>query len=302
MILQREHRVLRQNFIFYLVGVLVVLGAKYYYSQADCDSLLWILAPTTHWVELLSGIPFTYISGTGYVNHRLRLLIAPACSGVRFMIITFATLVFSFVHSIASLQGFPASKASLRIVKGLGWIAVSIFFSWIFTVFVNGLRIITAIYLPQYLDRAGLMGGLLTPDRLHTMIGVVVYFIALLTIYRLVGYLVSMLPGLSGQSRKTDLAGQSQAVPDSHKAAHSSHKATPSSQEVVRQQCPRTFARKCMSPVFWYFFMTLGLPFLNRAYLKSPAEFTELATLVICCAALILLPYYLLSLLRSRKL
>ena len=294
MILQRERRVLCQNFIFYLMGILVVLGAKYYYSQADCDSLLWILAPTTHWVELLSGIPFTYISGTGYVNHSLRLLIAPACSGVRFMIITFATLVFSFVHSIASLQGFPASKASLRIVKGLGWIAVSIFFSWIFTVFVNGLRIITAIYLPQYLDRAGLMGGLLTPDRLHTMIGVVVYFIALLTIYRLVGYLISMLTGISGQPEKTDLAEQSQDTCSSQGAA--------GSQEVGKQQCPRTFVRKCMSPIFWYFFMTLGLPFLNRAYLKSPAEFTELAILIVCCATLVLLPYYLLSLLRSRKL
>lgn len=253
MILQRERSFLRQNFIFYLAGILVVLGIKVYYSHADCDSLLWILAPTTHWVELLSGIPFTYVSGTGYVNHSLRLWIAPSCSGVRFMIITVAMLIFSFVHSIASPEDDPAPKASVRIMRGFGWIAVSIIFSWLFTVFVNGLRIITAIFLPMYLERAGLMNGLLTADRLHTMIGVVVYFIALLMLYRIGAYLIR---------KKGSLIGP---------------------------------------PVFWYFFMTVGLPLFNRAYRSGTAEFMEYAVLIICCLTLILLPYCLMLLLRGQR-
>lgn len=277
MIFQKELRFLRQNFAFHLIGILVVLGIKYYYSQADCDSLLWILAPTTHWVELLSGIPFTYVSGTGYVNHSLRLWIASSCSGVQFMIITFATLVFSFVHNIAAPQGSPLPKASERTVRGLGWITASIFFSWLFTVFINGLRIIAAIYLPLYLDRAGLMGGLLTPDRLHTIIGVVVYVIALLTLYRLVGYFVQ---------RKAVQPGQTQSTADSPK--------------ICRKQFLQVFICKCMPPIFWYFFMTLGLPFLNKAYLKGSAKFTEYAVLITCCCALILLPYGLVLLLHSR--
>lgn len=251
--LQKTRSYLRQNFIFYLVGALVVLGIKYYYSQADCDSLLWILAPTAYWVEVLSGIPFTYISGTGYVNHSLRLLIAPTCSGVRFMTITSAMLIFSFVHIVASPRKYTDLKTSLRVMRGLGWIAASTAFSWLFTVFVNGLRIITAIYLPQFLDRAGLMEGSLTSDRLHTMIGVVVYFIALLTLYRLAAYLIQ---------RRNSLI---------------------------------------WPPVFWYFFMTIGLPFLNRAYLNGTAEFTEYAILITCCLVLILLPYCLVLLLHNQN-
>ena len=287
MTMQRARDYLRQNFIFCLTGILVVLGIKYYYSQADCDSLLWILAPTSHWVEFLSKIPLTYIPGTGYVNHSLRLLIAPSCSGVQFMIITFATLVFSFVHNIASPQTSPLFGRSQRLRRGFGWIAASIFFSWLFTVFINGLRIITAIYLPLYLERIGLMGELLTPDRVHTMIGIVVYFTALLTLYRLVGYRIQRLSNTVSQSQETDPPGQPQDASDGFK--------------IRKEQFAVMYIRKCMPPIFWYFAMTLGLPFLNRAYLKDSAKFTELTVLVICCLIAILLPHFLLSLLRSRK-
>lgn len=271
---RNKRKSLSQNFIFYLAGILVVLGIKYYYSQADCDSLKWILAPTTRWVELLSGISFSYISGTGYVNHSLRLLIAPSCSGVQFMIITAATLIFSFVHSVAAIKQTTRLQAAKRLGRGLGWIAVSVFFAWLFTVFVNGLRIIVAIYLPIYLERAGLMGSLLTPDRLHTMIGVAVYFTALLTIYRLVGYLVQIKTGQAEQPAKdTDSA------------------------DAGRERFLPVFARRCMPPVFWYFCMTLGLPFLNRAYLKGASKFTEFALLVLGCMAFILLIHCLMLLL-----
>lgn len=252
---------LRQNFIFYLAGILMILGLKCYYRQTDCDSLLWILAPTAWWVQLLSKIPFTYITGTGYVNHSLRLLIAPTCSGVRFMTITFATLVFSFVHMIASSPKAPAFESlqspcrysakfdPLHVkIKGFCWIAISALLSWLFTVFVNGLRIITAIYLPLYLEDAGLMKGMLTQDRLHTMIGVAVYFTSLLTIYRLVGWF-------------------------------------------VQKSANQSFLRKCAPPVFWYFILTLGLPFLSRAGRNDTAEFAEFSALVTGCCVLILLPY-----------
>ena len=88
----------RQYIFIYLMGFSLILGMKYLYSKADCESLLWILGPTARWVELLSGIPFVYEPGFGYANHGLRFLIAPSCSGVQFMIITAAMLIFSFSH------------------------------------------------------------------------------------------------------------------------------------------------------------------------------------------------------------
>lgn len=263
MILRKEQSFLRQNLIFYLAGGLVVLALKYYYSQADCDSLLWILAPTTRWVEFLSGISFTYVLGTGYVNHSLRLLIAPSCSGVRFMLIVAAMLIFSFVHTVASRKKFPPSREILRIGRGLGWILFSMAVSWVLTVFVNGLRIIIAIFLPIYLERAGLMGGVLTAERLHTMIGVVVYFAALLAIYRIAAYVIR------------ERSGEANFLEE--------------------------FARKCAPPVFWYFFMTAGLPLLNRAYQNDAAGYMEYTLLITGCLTLILLPYCLILLHRMQK-
>lgn len=270
--MRKEVKLFRENYIFYLTGLLVILGLKCYYRYADCDSLLWILAPTACWVEFLGRIPFTYVSGAGYVNHGLRMVIAPSCSGVRFMAILFATLVFSFEHQITSLCKLPVNdtgrarsgdsfKSGIFKVKvltgGFGWIAASALLSWIFTVFVNGLRIIMAVYLPICLEDVGLMGGILTQDRLHTMIGVVVYFSALLTIYRLTGLVVHKMTGSSS------LCG-----------------------------------RKCAPPVFWYFALTLGLPLLGRISGGGITEFAEFAALVTVCCAFVLLPYVVMLLVR----
>lgn len=348
--IQRARGFLRENFIFYLAGIMVVLGIKYYYSQAECDSLWWILTPTTRWVELLSGIPFTYVSGAGYVNHSLRMLIAPSCSGVQFMIITIAMLVFSFVHIVAapkdaappgdaslpkdaalsqgvsSPRNIPAAGSVRRVGRGAGWIAACVAFSWLFTVLVNGLRIIVAIYLPLYLDRVGLMREMLTEDRLHTMIGVIVYFTALLMLYRLVDYIVNVLKRRDIQftlrfgPRWTSAAGAKRP------SQYSPHNRINSIVTNIRagtavwliargnktdrkidnsiipeEQFLKTLARKCMPPIFWYFLMALGLPFLNRASLKGGTKFKEFAILIICGIVLILLPYCILSLLHDRK-
>ena len=274
---------LRQNLFIYIMGFLLILGMKHLYSRADCDSLRWILGPTARWVEALSGIPFTYEPGMGYANHGLRFLIAPSCSGVQFMIITAAMLIFSFSHLWAApcpgttddsddssataaasgrsrdAAGAPAPdsqrpRAILRILPGLAWIAISLLLSYGFTIFVNGLRIVAAIYLPYFFKRAGVLGGWLTPDRLHTMIGAVVYFAALLTIHRLVGLLFDRFPRADKDRPSTPILG------------------------------------KCLAPLFWYFFIVLGIPFLNRASRRGNGQFAEFALLVaLCCGTLLLL-------------
>ena len=83
---------------YYLLSLLALLCLKLFYSRAGADNLTWILTPTTGWVSILSGIPFTYAPGEGYVNHSLRFIIAPSCCGIRFLGITAAMLIFSFLH------------------------------------------------------------------------------------------------------------------------------------------------------------------------------------------------------------
>ena len=166
---------LKRNWIFYLAGFLLILGLKYFYSNACADELKWILTPTAWWVRTLSGISFEWESSYGYVNHSLRFVIAPSCSGVQFMLISFAVLLFSFVHRTNSKKA------------GMIWIVSSLLLSYVFTILVNGLRIVISIYLPVYLSKIGAFQGWLTPERLHTLIGTVVYFSALLLIYYLTG-------------------------------------------------------------------------------------------------------------------
>lgn len=299
--IRQKQKLFRENLFSYGCGFLILFGMKYFYSTADCEGLRWILGPTARWVETLCGIPFVYEPGMGYANHGLRFLIAPSCSGFQFMLITAAMLIFSFSHRIggsgntdsfdtARLAGEAGSLVSAAGARGkdpvgsvlgpngrcplptiprlrrttirLGWIAASLLLSYALTVFVNGLRIVVAIYLPSFLKRFGALGGLLAPDKLHTMIGVVVYFAALLVIYRLAALFFY---------RKDD---------------------------AEKDRLLARTVRRCLSPVFWYFFIVLGIPFLNRAYGKSNGKFTEFALLVTLCCGLVLFLYFLGDLIR----
>lgn len=293
---------IRENFLFYLIGFLIILGMKYFYSKAGSDDLKWILAPTARWVEILSGIPFEYEPGAGYANHDLRMLIAPSCSGVQFMTVTIAMLIFSFVHKAAYRQkgvagqdrpllsageakvlcrqrnvarqdksllpagGAKAEHCQRGIAKarrGLGWILASVLLSYLLTIFINGLRIIVAIYLPPFLDRTKLRDGFLAAGKLHSLIGIVVYFVSLLIIYRLSDDIFQ-----KGEAKRPRRAWEQ-------------------------------FLRKCAPPAFWYFAIVLGIPFLNRAYGKRGKAFLEYAILVSACCGAILLLYCLALLTRK---
>ena len=67
-------RLLRLNTPFYLTGLVLILAMKYFYSRAGASQLLWLLAPTSGLVSLISGIPFIYIQDIGYVNHGMKII------------------------------------------------------------------------------------------------------------------------------------------------------------------------------------------------------------------------------------
>lgn len=226
--------------MFYLLGFALIFGIKYFYSKAGIDQLRWILTPTAGWVRILSGIPFEYEPEVGYINHSYRFIIAASCSGVQFMMISIATLIFSFVHRMNTYK------------KGLGWTVFSLGISYLFTIFVNGLRIVVSIFLPLTIGRPELSGSLLTPERLHTLIGIAIYFTSLFTLYQTADCISRKLSCGAG--------GNSQA---------------PAFTELLW---------KCIPPVFWYFAIVLGIPLLNRAYRHEGSKITEYAMLmaVVC--------------------
>lgn len=157
----------------YLFSLLTVLVLRLYTKHAGSEALLWILRPTAWWTGILSGHTFTYEQGAGYINHSLHFIIAPACAGLKFWMISSLMLSWSFLHRIKApknkllwtLLCFPAALAA--------------------TIFVNGIRITLSIALPQLLKATESGASLLTPAQFHTSIGTLVYFLSLLAIYQL---------------------------------------------------------------------------------------------------------------------
>lgn len=222
----------------YLFAAALAVLAKWFCKVDDCDAFIWILAPTSRWVSILSGISFEYLPHTGYINYFHCFLIAPACSGIRFMLLTFLMLIFSFLHPDSAL----AKEASMK--KSYLWFGFSMFFSYTASVFVNGIRICASIYLPVILENAGLIGGWLTQDRLHTAIGTVTYFSFLCVLYPAAAFIYRH--GFLKAEKKEPSAPLSSLV-----------------------------------PAFWYLLTVLVIPALGRIYRKDWEGFGQYGILVL---------------------
>lgn len=175
-------RILWDYRLLFAAAAIVALVMNHFCRTNDSDALKWILAPTTWWVSVLGGISFEYLPHQGYVNHYHQFLIAPSCSGSRFMLIVFLMLVCSFLFS-RQPEERDGSKERSAPPRETVWFGFSMMIAYVSTIFVNGIRITTAIFLPTVLDRMHLMGGWLNADRLHTLIGTVIYFAFLCMIY-----------------------------------------------------------------------------------------------------------------------
>lgn len=245
----------------YLAGLTLLTAAKYYYGKAGSDDLLWILSPTAGLVTILSGIPFTYIPRTGYVSHAYQFIIAGSCSGFQFMIISSAMLFFSFL---------PRMKTR---AKGALWLGTAVMLSYGYTIFVNSWRILVSVKLPLYLRKKGILytsATWLSPERLHTAIGIFIYFSSLLVLYVAAEALFS----------RADRLRQVQSAACRAKPASPAKTASPALQK----------RRSWLIPVFWYFAIVLGIPLLNQAWRKDFQAFAgySLLMLLVCLPVLLL--------------
>jgi exosortase K len=143
--------------------MLLAYGLKAHYSHAASDGLDWILWPTASMVSCLSGLDFVKEAGTGYVNYDHAIIIAPACAGVNFLIAAWCMAIFSFLHRFKHTS------------RQLFWFCGCVVGTYALTVFTNAFRILGAIGLYHWQTQL----GWLTPERLHRLEGIIVYFGAL---------------------------------------------------------------------------------------------------------------------------
>jgi len=251
---------LRQYWPLYTLTIGIVLILRYFSKTTDSDVINWMLAPTVRWAGILSGISFEYLPHQGYASHSYYFLVAPSCSGIRFMMIAFLMLTFSSLYRIE------------RKATGWLWFGLSAVSSYIATILVNSIRIIASIHLPLLLKRAGWMDGWLTPDRLHTLIGTTVYFSSLCILF-LFSSVVCKRWFLHGDAKEPSVMPSFAA----------SSNTAPSLPAPAAAYAPR----RLFIPAFWYLLAVLVLPFCKRILTNNWEGFGQYAMLVLCSCLMI---------------
>ena len=161
---------LLRNSPYYILVLLIAWGLKYHYSRAGSDGLTWVLAPTAGLVELVSGVPFESEAHTGFVSQGYRVIIAPACAGINFLIIAFCMATFAGVHA------FDRHRSKLF------WLGTGFLSAYLLTIAVNTMRISVAIYS----TRADIGLGWMTAARTHRLEGIIIYFFFLSLFYMII--------------------------------------------------------------------------------------------------------------------
>ena len=211
----------------------MVLAAAYqlkdFYRQAGSEQLAWIIGPTAWVAERFSGLSFTPESGYGWVDAAHNVVIAPVCAGVNFMIIAFCMSAFQVLWKKRS----PHALTIGIILAGLA--------SYLLTIFANAVRIILSVTLFS-LD---IYNQWLTPDMVHRVAGIVVYYL-LLCVYSQV--INRCLSDQNNHGRAREKALGTHAL--------------------------------LLVPLFWYLLFSVGVPFAHNALRADPDLFIRHAATV----------------------
>ena len=150
-----------------VVVLLCALVLKLFYSTASPDELLWILAPTTSLVELLSSRSFSFESHAGYMSSDHSFLIAASCAGVNFLITAFLML------GLKRLWSERQQSLSWRFIPLAG------LFAYVATIIANTVRICIALELQRHPPNISWLNA----NQIHRLEGIVVYFGFLLLLF-----------------------------------------------------------------------------------------------------------------------
>jgi exosortase K len=149
------------------VVVLCAAAVKLYYSTTSVNQLRWILAPTTAFVELVSGARFEFESHAGYMSSDRSFVIAASCAGVNFLITSFLML---------SLRKLCRDRSLDTAWRFIPWAALC---AYLATLVANTVRISTALRV----RRMPIEMGWLSQNQLHRFEGIFIYFGFLLLLF-----------------------------------------------------------------------------------------------------------------------
>jgi len=158
---------LPKKLVFYTIALVIAFGFKYHYSHADSGDLVWILAPTANLIEMFMPVTFELEKGQGFICSENHVIIAPACAGVNFLIISFCMIAFYGIYRLR------------YITEKFLWLFFSLAAAFVLTLVVNTVRIIISINLYE----SGFSMGWFTPSRIHLAAGIIIYVSCLYIAY-----------------------------------------------------------------------------------------------------------------------
>ncbi len=235
----------------FIAVLLCALTLKLYYSSAGVNQLRWILAPTTAIVGFLTGLQFEFESHAGYISSDRSFVIAASCAGVNFLITAF--LMLSLRKLWQNREQDQSAKIALRVIPQ------AFVFAYLATLLANTVRISTALGLRETsLEIAGL-----SPNQLHRLEGIVIYF----------GFLLLLFMVSERLSSQTRWFG----------------KGTKDSQGFANSKSASGLLRQSLFPLLLYYAITFGIPFANGAY-RQGSDFWEHSAFVLLTPLVLVLP------------
>jgi hypothetical protein len=148
---------------------------------------------------------------------------------------------------ILGLHHLPRKRVKLF------WLAIGMVSAYVLTILVNALRIISSIYFYN----ADIYCGWITPQRVHRLEGIVIYFFFLCLFYMIIKKGLCFVHGKLPARQK--------------RIFHNHYRASDYYRRV----------RAVLIPLFWYVLITLGVPLLNAAYRGKTARFAEHGAMVV---------------------
>lgn len=158
-------------YLFYGIIFILVILAKIAYTQATNETLVFILKPLSAIISFILGSNFIYTSDLGFYFESLNVTIDKSCSGINFWIISFV------VFSVSLLQIIKSNFNKLIVIP------ITLLATFIFTLFANTSRILTAILIEKHTQY--------NYTWLHQTEGVFVYISLLLLAYIVFNHIIS---------------------------------------------------------------------------------------------------------------
>lgn len=150
-----------------MIAIVIFILLKFYYTIADNEDLILLLAPTSKIISLVTNTSSEFLLDSGYFFEKLNIVIDKSCSGFNFLILCFIMLTFSGIKFFKSRN----KKILLMLIL--------LFTSYFLTIFVNTSRIMFSVFSRNY--GANFIDNQI--DWLHQAEGTFIYLSFLIIIY-----------------------------------------------------------------------------------------------------------------------